>query len=205
MTRPEEDPLTAALELNLPDKQDWTVDDLTSLPKDLRYELIDGRLILPSPTAIHQDIGVEVLLALRVQCPPGFLAVVDLSLKIDHRSEPRPDVAVIKLDHADVSPVPVQDALLAVEVISPDSHFRDNYAKAKIYAAAGVAHYWVIDPSFQDGIVLSVFQPGPTGDYEMVSSTRQVFHSAVPYPVTLDLPALTARRNAIVEAVRTQR
>jgi hypothetical protein len=40
--------------LNLPDRQDWTVDDLASLPEDLRYELIDGRLILPSPTAIHQ-------------------------------------------------------------------------------------------------------------------------------------------------------
>ena len=54
MTAPcEEDPLTAAL--NLPDKQEWTVDDLASLPKDLRYELVDGRLILPSPTAIHQN------------------------------------------------------------------------------------------------------------------------------------------------------
>jgi hypothetical protein len=55
--------LTAAL--NLPDKQEWTVDDLANLPKDLRYELVDGRLILPSPTAIHQDIALEVLLTAR--------------------------------------------------------------------------------------------------------------------------------------------
>lgn len=97
--------------------------------------------------------------------------------------------------------MPVEDALLAVEVISPDSHFRDNYAKAKIYAAAGVENYWVIDPLFEDGIVLSVFRPGPGGDYEMACSTRQIFNSDVPYPVTIDLPALTARRNAILEAV----
>jgi Uma2 family endonuclease len=193
--------MTAALQLNLPDKQDWTVDDLVTLPKDLHYELIDGRLILPSPTAIHQDIGVQVLLALRVHCPPGFMPVLDLSLKINHRNEPRPDVVVISLGHANVSPVPVEDALLAVEVISPDSHFRDNYAKAKIYAAAGVENYWVIDPLFEDGIVLSVFRPGPGGDYEMACSTRQIFNSDVPYPVTIDLPALTARRNAILEAV----
>ncbi len=44
--------MTAALHLPdlLRDKQDWTVDDLASLPDDLHYELIDGRLLLPSPT-----------------------------------------------------------------------------------------------------------------------------------------------------------
>jgi hypothetical protein len=45
--------LTAAL--NLPDKQDWTVDDLASFPKDLRYELIDGRLILPCPSSTFRS------------------------------------------------------------------------------------------------------------------------------------------------------
>ena len=196
--------MTAALELNLQDKQDWTVDDLATLPKDLRYELIDGRLILPSPTAIHHDIGVEVLLALRAQCPRGLMPFVDLSLKINSHNEPRPDVVVISLDHANVSPVPVEDVLLAVEVISPDSHFRDNYATAKVYAAAGVANYWVIDPLLEEGIVLSAFHPGPRGDYDMVISTRQVFATDVPYPVTIDLPALTARRDAILEATRSK-
>ena len=196
--------MTAALELNLQDKQDWTVDDLATLPKDLRYELIDGRLILPSPTAIHQNIGVRVLLALEADCPPGYMVVTDLSLRIDARNEPRPDVVVISLDHANVSPVPVEDVLLAVEVISPDSHFRDNYAKAKVYAAAGVANYWVIDPLLEEGVVLSAFHPGPRGDYDMVISTRQVFATDVPYPVTIDLPALTARRDAILEATRSK-
>jgi Uma2 family endonuclease len=194
--------MTAAL--NLPDRQDWTVDDLASLPKDLRYELVDGRLILPSPTAIHQDIGVEVLLALRVRRPLDLMPVVALSLKINHRNEPRPDVVVIRPDHANVSPVPVQDAVLAVEVISPDSHFRDMYAKAKVYAAAGVANYWVIDPLHDDGIVLTEFRPGPSGDYEIVGSTDQVFSTDVPYPVTIDLPALTARRRALLERARPQ-
>jgi Uma2 family endonuclease len=200
-----EEPMTTALHLpdNLPDKQDWTVDDLATLPKDLLYELIDGRLILPSPTAIHQDIGVEVLLALRLQCPPDLMPVVDLSLKVNYRNEPRPDVVVISFDHADISPVPVADAVLAVEVISPHSQFRDMYAKAKVYAAAGVANYWVIDPLHDDGIVLTEFRPGAGGDYEIFTSTRQIFSTDVPYPVTLDLPALTARRRAVLERART--
>jgi len=96
VTPPEEEPVTAALELNLQDKQDWTVDDLATLPKDLRYELIDGRLILPSPTGMHQIFGIDVALALRAHCPVGYAPVTDLSLKINNRNEPHPDVVVIK-------------------------------------------------------------------------------------------------------------
>lgn len=196
--------------LRLPDeqdwthKQDWTVDDLASLPKDLRYELIDGRLILPSPTGFHQIIGVELVLALRVGCPPGYAPVPDLSLKINHRNEPRPDVVVVRKGQLTRSPVPVEDALLAVEVVSPDSHFRDMYAKAKVYAAAGVENYWVIDPMFEDGIVLSQFRPGPNGEYEMIGSTREVFTTDVPFPVKIDLPCLTAMQKEAVESARQE-
>ncbi len=187
--------------LDLPDRQDWTVDDLASLPKDLRYELVDGRLILPSPTALHQDLGVEVLLALRAQCPPDLMPVVDLSLRVDRRNEPRPDVVVVRPDHVDRSPLPVEDVVLAVEVISPDSIFRDMYAKAKVYAAAGVRHYWVIDP-LHDAITLTEFVPGPDGGYEIAGHTDAVFTTEEPYPVTLDLPALTARRKAMLARTR---
>jgi Uma2 family endonuclease len=58
---------------DLPDRQEWTVDDLGELPRDLRYELINGTLILPSPTALHQDLCVRVLLALEEQCPEGLV------------------------------------------------------------------------------------------------------------------------------------
>jgi hypothetical protein len=176
--------MTAALDL--PDKQEWTVDDLATLPKDLRYELIDGRLLLPSPTALHQDIGVRVLMALEVACPPDLMVVLDLSLKVDRRNEPRPDVLVIKPDHVNVTPLPVHDM----------------YAKTKIYAAAGVEHYCVIDPLFEDGMVLTHFRRGDSGEYELVTSTDGVFVTDVPYPVTVDLPELTQRRKAMLERAR---
>ncbi|GGM36749.1 hypothetical protein GCM10011608_21730 [Micromonospora sonchi] len=41
----------------LPERSEWTVDDLGDLPKDLPYELINGRLIVPSPTALYQDLA----------------------------------------------------------------------------------------------------------------------------------------------------
>jgi len=186
--------MTAAL--SLPDKQDWTVDDLAELPKDLRYELIDGRLILPSPTGMHQILGIEVVLALRAECPVGYAPVTDLSLKIDNRNEPRPDVVVIDRKQRNRSPVPVGDAILVVEIISPDSHIRDNYTKRKIYAAAGVESYWVIDPSRTEGVLLTEYGLTDGRVYEMLSTTDKLFTTQVPYPVTIDLARLTAERDA---------
>jgi hypothetical protein len=50
--------MTAASHLT-PDfagRTDWTVDDLAGLPPDLNYELINGRLILPSPWKVMLDL-----------------------------------------------------------------------------------------------------------------------------------------------------
>ncbi|WP_203779943.1 Uma2 family endonuclease [Paractinoplanes rishiriensis] len=191
--------MTAALKLPslLDEKQDWTVDDLASLPPDLRYELIDGRLIVPSPTGFPQILGVEIVLALRPSCPPGYAPAPDLSLSIDRRNEPRPDVVVIPERELHRSPVPVSNALLAVEFVSPSSHFRDMTAKAAAYATAGVRGYWVVNPAVPDGIVLTEFRMGADAGYDMVTSTNKVFETTEPYPVTLDLPALTRVRDRV--------
>lgn len=194
----EEELVTAALQL--PDKQDWTVDDLASLPSDLKYELIDGRLILPSPTYFHQILGVELVLMLRPNCPPGYEPVPDLSLEIDRRNEPRPDVVVTHMRYAMRSPVPVDGAMLVIEIISPTSHFRDMHAKTEIYAAAGVENYWIIDPTFDGDVVMSVLQRSEDGPYERVTSTDKIFTTEVPYPITIDLPALTALRDKYLAA-----
>jgi Uma2 family endonuclease len=193
--------MTAALQLPslLDDKRDWTVDDLASLPKDLRYELIDGRLVVsPSPTPLHQDLGVRLLLALEAACPADLMVVTDLSLRIDARNEPRPDVVVIDRKLVSVSPVPVEAAVLAIEVISPDSTVRDLHSKPRLLARAGLPHYWVLDPFHSEGIVLAVFRLGSDGQYSLVTETRQAFETDVPFPVTVDLPALDARRKMLL-------
>ncbi|MFG3696439.1 Uma2 family endonuclease [Micromonospora sp. NPDC047620] len=181
----------------LPERSEWTVDDLGDLPKDLPYELVNGRLIVPSPTAVHQDLCVELLLALRVNCPADYLVSIDLSMRIDRRNEPRPDVVAIRREHADRSPVPVEDALLAVEVLSPTSTFRDLYDKAKVYAHAGVRTYWVVDP-LHERMTLTEYTLGPTGEYEVVTHTEDLFVTERPWKVSVDLPALTTRRAGLL-------
>ncbi|MFF0155625.1 Uma2 family endonuclease [Micromonospora sp. NPDC005203] len=181
----------------LPERHEWTVDDLGELPKDLPYELINGRLIVPSPTALHQDFCVRLLLAVEVNCPPEYLVSFDLSMRVDRRNEPRPDVVVIRRKHAGQSPVPVEDALLAVEVVSPTSSFRDMYDKAKVYAHAGIRSYWVVDP-FQERVTLTEYSLGSNREYEQVAHTEDLFVTEQPWKVSVDLPALTSRKNNLL-------
>ena len=67
--------------------------------------------------------------------------------------------------------------------------------KYKLFAAAGVRNYWVVDPTFDGGIQLTENRIGDDGAYEQIVSTNKVFTTEVPYPVTIDLPKLTAWRD----------
>ena len=174
----------------LDDRREWTVDDLGELPRDLRYELINGRLIVPSPTLPHQTVMGLVWTALRVNCPRDFVVGMDQSLRVDNRSEPRPDVVVVRRERSQRSPIPIDDAILAVEIVSPDSTFRDMFEKAHLYARAGVETYWVIDPIHGD-MTLAEMTLTPTGDYEVVAHTAEVFTTDRPWSTVIDLPAWT--------------
>jgi len=77
----------------------------------------------------------------------------------------------------------------------PTSHFRDMDAKKKLFAAAGVGSYWVIDPTYDKGVVLTEFRLGDDGHYETVTNTDKVFTTDVPFPATIDLPRLTELRD----------
>jgi Uma2 family endonuclease len=185
----------------LPERREWTVDDLTELPNDLNYELINGRLVLPSATPLHQDTCVKIIVALRPDCPPDYFIGMDQSLEVDRRNEPRPDVVVVRVEHASRSPVPVRDALLAVEVLSPSSTFRDLHEKAGVYARAGIQTYWVVD-ALHEKMTLTEFVLTEGRSYRPGAHTDEVFTTERPWKVTLDLPALTARRDRVLERRR---
>ncbi|WIM95457.1 Uma2 family endonuclease [Actinoplanes oblitus] len=183
-----------------PDKQDWTVDDLASLPPDLRYELIDGRLVLPSPTGIHQILGQKLAAALERNCPKGYSPVTDYSMKVDHENEPRPDVVVVHDSVLARTPAPIEKAILVVEIVSPSSHIRDTLGKIRVFAEAGVPTYLIVDPvTFDHGIELSEFRLGENG-YDLITSTSGIFETEVPYPMKINVSALTALRDKYLAA-----
>jgi hypothetical protein len=94
---------------------------------------------------------------------------------------------------------------MALEANCPaaTSHIRYTYAKLRAYARARVAH-WIVDLLYENGIVLNEYRLAEGGGFDLVCTTSKVFTTDEPYPVTIDLPALTARRDAILNQVRAQ-
>lgn len=199
--------MTAALRLAAPDligRQDLTVDDVANLSEDLRYELVDGRLVVsPTPKPIHQSIGVDVAAAFKVNRPPGVVVSTDQSVMFDGRNERCPDVALIYQEGADFTPVLASDVFLAVEIISPSFQVVDRVDKMKVYAEGGIPAYWIID-LLAERVTLTEFLLGSGGEYQQLGTADTLVTMVRPWEVTLDPSAWTQERDHIREARRTR-
>lgn len=119
--------------------------------------------------------------------------MTNLALRTGGVDRPGPDVAVVARDHATLTAVRAEHILLALNVLPRNWRFHEMYARMQRYAASGIEHYWLVDPHFDTGTVLTQYRRGPNGRYEPVQDADGIFTTDVPYPVTIDLPELTAR------------
>lgn len=122
-----------------------------SLPESLdRVELIDGEVIVsPSPSDRHQRIVVELLYRLRRWCedhPPAEVRVAPLDVRIGAGRIVQPDLFVVLGGIAADLEGPLDLVpQLVVEVLSSRRSY-DRITKRVLYAEAGVAEYWIVDP-----------------------------------------------------------
>ncbi|MFY1674227.1 Uma2 family endonuclease [Plantactinospora sp. WMMB334] len=193
--------MTAApIALDRPGPHGYTTADLHALPDDgRRYELIDGSIIVsPSATIDHNTIARWIANILEDSCPSEEYAVgTDQSTTVDAHNEPRPDVVVTRAEHLRRTPFPITDALLVVEVVSPTSALRDTETKRALYARAGVPAYWIVVPEEEKPTISLAELRLDAGSrkYRYVTHyTTEPFGTAHPWPLRVDLPALTARR-----------
>ena len=143
----------------------WTFDDLEHLPDDgRRYEIVDGGLfVTPAPTAEHQIIATNLMVALaphlgsevRVVHGVGVLVPADLGRGEQYLI---PDVAVVRRDVTTAQYAP-RDVLLAVEVVSRSSRTHDRHTKHGLYAELGIPEYWIVDPA-EGSLVVHELQAG---------------------------------------------
>ncbi len=112
-----------------------------------RVELIDGEIIQMSPIGPRHAgcvINLNRLLVTRL----GDRAVVSPQnpVVIRPRSEPQPDMLVLRprpISYSRAHPTP-EDVLLAIEVADTTARF-DRIVKARLYARARIAEYWLVD------------------------------------------------------------
>ncbi|MCY1140301.1 Uma2 family endonuclease [Actinoplanes sp. Pm04-4] len=202
----EEDSMTAVLSLvdpHLLERHDLTVDDLADLPEDLRYELIDGRLVLtPHALPLHQVIAMRTAVAIEEHCPEyEFVVNGEQAVAIGRRTELKPDVVLIRVEGANRSPVLPDDVPLVVEVISRSSKHDDRTSKMKKYAMAGISHYWIIDP-LEERVTFTQYRLGADGNYHQQLHTDELVTVREPWEITLDLPGWTRRRDFLEKVGR---
>lgn len=144
----------------------WTVDDLDSLPDDLkRYELWDGNLvIMPAPSIRHQMIIKRLVKAFLVFDPDeehGELLFAPADVVLSQEWVVQPDILFVSSDRRDIIHFHrIYGAPdLVVEVLSPRTTQTDRTAKRDAYAQAGVREYWLLDAD-AEAITVLVFQDG---------------------------------------------
>ncbi|MBI3973603.1 MAG: Uma2 family endonuclease [Chloroflexi bacterium] len=131
----------------------FKADDIWDAPENgKRYEVIDGELyVTPAPDLIHQTtvgslhdyIGPFVR-----QRKLGKLYPAPTGLVLDDENGLQPDLIYVSNGRARIKTRRGLEGApdLVVEVLSPSTRGRDFGIKLRRYAAAGVPHYWIVDP-----------------------------------------------------------
>jgi Uma2 family endonuclease len=127
--------------------------DYLGLPDDPRCELLYGRLLVtPAPTARHQRVVVKILRIL-ADCADRHgdqVLVSPIDVVLADHSVVQPDVIYVTAARSSIVRDRVEGAPdLVVEVLSPSTARRDLGEKLRLYAEAGVAEYWIIDPGLR--------------------------------------------------------
>ncbi|MFI2412825.1 Uma2 family endonuclease [Streptomyces sp. NPDC018947] len=181
----------------VPPVDGYTVDDLFTLP-DLppHTELIDGSLVFVSPQRRFHYLVIDLLInGLRSSLDPGLSVEREMTVTLDSRNGPEPDISVVRADAVtglDQTSFQAKDVLLAVEVVSPDSESRDRTTKPHKYAAAGIPNFWRVEQGGTDGgPVVHVYELDPmTRAYVHMGMHRDRIKVDKPYAVDIDLTAV---------------
>jgi Uma2 family endonuclease len=161
----------------------WTYADLCTFPEDrYRYEILDGELVVtPSPTTTHQKISGRIHMELMLQVEhtgAGIVFYAPVDLIFAETRTVVPDLLVVATERRGIiTERGVEGApALVVEILSPSTQVTDRERKRKLYAAEGVAEYWLVDPATHSFQVLALMETGYRlhgrfGPGERVSST----------------------------------
>lgn len=181
-----------------PREEGWLAEDLDRLPDAPRHtELIDGALVfMMSPQRRwHRRVINALDNVLNAQAPEGLIVDSEMTVRLDDRNRPEPDVVVSTQEIGrDATWYDVKDILLAVEVVSPESDHRDKTVKPHKYAEAGVRHFWRIeDEAGDEGSVSTVHVyelDDMTGAYVPMGIFRDTLKVDFPFPIEFDVQAL---------------
>jgi Uma2 family endonuclease len=124
--------------------------DYFALPDEPRCELLFGSLfVTPAPKVRHQDAVYRLarLLGDHADRSGGRMVVSPVDVVLGDLTVVQPDVVYVHAARAGIVRDRIEGAPdLVVEILSPATARRDLGEKLRLYAEAGVAEYWIVDP-----------------------------------------------------------
>lgn len=180
----------------------WRPEDIEST-EPLKYEIVDGNLVLMSPmkSRWHQRLIRELANALQVAAPEGYEALPELTIGYFRPGAPKetlrePDVVVLRPGAVARSGnvFEAHDVALAIEIESPSTMAIDRLDKVEEYARAGIPAYWRVEQTTDEGAIVHIYETDETsGRYELIRSIGPMDHFTmrVPYQVVVDPAAMT--------------
>ncbi|MGW0927914.1 Uma2 family endonuclease [Streptomyces sp. NPDC002644] len=172
----------------------WEADDLDHLPQAPRHtELIDGALIftLAPQRSWHARLVENMTFTLRREAPAGFEAEREMTVRLDRKSRPEPDILVSTAAYdPDRTWYGPDEVTLVVEVVSEESADRDRSLKPFKYAQAGIAHFWRVEDEAGAPTVHTYELDMMTRTYVPTGIHRGRLKVSVPFPLDIDLDDL---------------
>jgi Uma2 family endonuclease len=135
----------AVVTLHLPTVESWTVGDLAELPRELRYELHNGNLLIISPlTGWHRHVRRKLVdlferagkyadFEVSIINGPGDTRVADVAIFYGTQQD----------KDADLAHYPPDRISTVVEVVSPRSKAKDG--DPQWYAERGIPACWLAE------------------------------------------------------------
>lgn len=140
----------------------FTYEDYMQTPDDVRYELLDGELILsPSARTAHQRSSKKLLKRLDDFVEENELGEVfdaPYDVVLDNFNVVQPDILFVSSERSHIiTDLNIQGAPdLAIEILSPSTAQRDRTLKRDLYAQHEVPEYWQADTDAESVLVLTL-------------------------------------------------
>ncbi|MDJ0341395.1 Uma2 family endonuclease [Streptomyces sp. H10-C2] len=173
----------------------FTADDLDRIP-DLppHTELIDGSLVFVSPQKSFHTLVMDVLVnGLRRSVPETLRVRREMTIVLDRHNRPEPDISVVRAEAVadeglNETRYLVEDVVLAVEVVSPESVARDRNRKPQLYAEAGIPNFWLVEQSEVGEPIVHVYELDQVAKkYVHAGIHHKRLKICVPFTIDIDL------------------
>ena len=167
----------------------WSEADLSGLPDNARYELLEGTLLVNPPAAgPHQRVGLRLASNLCAAETPRLVVVEAMGVRLSDNTMFIPDILVVERDVALANRSGILDPsaiALVVEIVSPGSRTTDRLTKPAVYARAGIPSFWRVE--LEDGPAIFAYRLEQGGYVEEASSRPGERLTVIePFTVSID-------------------